>query len=94
MIGKLTGRIDTLGLHDLIVDVQGVGYRVSASARTLRQMGVGQPASLLIETVVREDAIHLFGFASAAEHEWFKILTTVQGVGARVALSILSALSP
>jgi len=95
MIGKLTGKIDSLASNHLVIDVQGVGYVVAASARTLRHIGgVGDAAALLIETQVREDAISLFGFADATERDWFRLLTTVQGVGAKVALAILSALSP
>jgi Holliday junction DNA helicase RuvA len=71
-----------------------VGYLVSASARTLRDLVVGGPATVLVETIVREDAIALYGFLETAERDWFRILTTVQGVGARVALSILSTLPP
>jgi len=94
MIGKLSGRIDSLGEGHLILDVGGVGYLVFASSRTLGR--VGQPGSacaLLIETHVREDHIHLYGFADPAERAWFRLLGTVQGVGSRLALSILSALS-
>lgn len=92
MIGKLSGIIDSFGSNHLILDVQGVGYHVNASGRTLGAIGsVGDPAKLLIETHVREDAITLYGFASAAEREWFRLLTSVQGVGAKVGLSILSA---
>jgi Holliday junction DNA helicase RuvA len=95
MIGKLSGRIDSINGNQLIIDVQGVGYVVAASARTLRQIGgAGEAASLLIETQVREDAISLFGFADIMERDWFRLLTTVQGVGAKVALAILSSLSP
>ena len=93
MIAKLTGILD--GLYDgfLILDVGGVGYRVFCSNRTLSMMpGKGMGCSLLIETQVREDSIHLFGFADSAEKEWFGVLTNVQGVGAKVALAILSAL--
>jgi Holliday junction DNA helicase RuvA len=71
-----------------------VGYLVSASSRTLRDLVVGGPATLLVETIVREDAIALYGFLETAERDWFRILTTVQGVGAKVGLSILSTLSP
>ncbi len=94
MIAKLTGLLD--GIYDgfLILDVNGVGYRVFCSNRTLSAMPPkGGNVALLIETQVREDHIHLFGFADAAEKEWFNVLTGVQGVGAKVALAILSALS-
>ncbi|MDD3371927.1 MAG: Holliday junction ATP-dependent DNA helicase RuvA, partial [Alphaproteobacteria bacterium] len=95
MIGKLSGIIDSVSGAQLILDVQGVGYVVTCSARTLRNVGaVGEAASLRIETQVREDAINLFGFADGEEQDWFRLLTTVQGVGARVALSILSVVSP
>jgi Holliday junction DNA helicase RuvA len=95
MIGRLTGKIDSVGDGFLILDVGGVGYYVQASARTLSAIGQsGDPASLLIHTQVREDAITLFGFASAAEQAWFKLLTSVQGVGAKVGLSILSVCAP
>ncbi len=96
MIAKLTGVIDSVGLHHVIVDVNGVGYLVHASARTLARIGSvrGTPVGLLIETIVREDQITLYGFADAAEKEWFQILCTVQGVGAKVAQAILSAVSP
>jgi Holliday junction DNA helicase RuvA len=95
MIGKLTGRIDSIAKNQLVIDVQGVGYVVAASARTLQQIGaIGAAASLLIETQVREDAINLYGFADAAERDWFRLLTTVQGVGAKVALAILGLLPP
>jgi holliday junction DNA helicase RuvA len=95
MISKLTGTLDSLQENSLILDVGGVGYGVLASSRTLRQLGrAGEGISLLIETHVREDAITLYGFASAEERNWFRLLTTVQGVGAKVALSILSCLSP
>lgn len=94
MIAKLTGRIEALEADRCVVDVNGVGYLVHASTRTLAALPAGQVAGLLIETQVREDAIVLYGFFEAAEREWFRLLTTVQGVGARVALNILSALSP
>ncbi|MDI1283771.1 MAG: Holliday junction branch migration protein RuvA [Reyranella sp.] len=94
MIAKLKGVIDSVDTDSAIVDVGGVGYLVSASARTLRDLVVGTPATVLVETIVREDAIALYGFLETAERDWFRILTTVQGVGARVALSILSTLSP
>lgn len=92
MIGKLTGKIDTLGEGYLILDVGGVGYVLQASSRTLGVIGrVGDPASLLVHTQVREDSITLFGFANTEEQYWFRTLTSVQGVGAKVCLSILSA---
>ncbi|MFH1158351.1 MAG: Holliday junction branch migration protein RuvA [Pseudomonadota bacterium] len=93
MIAKLTGLIDSIGTNNVIIDVNGVGYLVYASSRTLSRIGSvkGTPVSLLIETHVREDQITLYGFADAAEKEWFLILCTVQGVGAKVAQSILGA---
>jgi Holliday junction DNA helicase RuvA len=94
MIAKLKGVVDAVDTDSAIVDVGGVGYLVSASARTLRNLVVGEAATVLVETIVREDAIALYGFLETAERDWFRILTTVQGVGARVALSILSTLSP
>ncbi|MBQ8677646.1 MAG: Holliday junction branch migration protein RuvA [Alphaproteobacteria bacterium] len=93
MIAKLKGLVDSIGEDYLILDVNGVGYLVFASAKTLGRLSVMQPAALLIETVVREDSITLFGFADPLEKEWFNTLTKVQGVGAKVGLSILSALS-
>jgi holliday junction DNA helicase RuvA len=94
MIGKLKGVVDAVGEAHAIVDVNGVGYEVHASARTLRAMQPGQEVSLAIETHVREDAIRLYGFASEVERAWFRTLQTVQGVGARVALGVLGTLSP
>ncbi len=95
MIAKLTGIIDTLSQGHLILDVNGVGYLVQASNRTLSRIGKkGDPTSLLIETVIREDAFTLFGFADVAEQEWFKLLTSVQGVGAKAGLAILSVNTP
>lgn len=92
MIALLKGIIAKLGDNYLILDVNGVGYKVFASSRTLSQIGgAGDFAMLHIETHVREDHIHLFGFATAEEQEWFNILCTVQGVGAKMGLSILSA---
>ena len=93
MIAKLKGVVDSVDEGSAVVDVNGVGYLVSASSRTLRDLAVGGPVTLLVETIVREDAIALYGFLETAERDWFRILTTVQGVGARVALSILSTLS-
>ena len=94
MIAKLRGIIDTIGDDYTIIDVNGVGYLVSASGKTLSKLKIGQEMTLLTETVVREDSISLFGFADAWEKEWFNTLTKVQGVGAKVCLSILSVLAP
>jgi Holliday junction DNA helicase RuvA len=95
MIAQLTGRIDSLEDGRCVVDVGGVGYLVHASTRTLAALPrPPEIAKLLVETHVREDAIQLFGFTDTTERDWFRLLTTVQGVGPRVALSILSALSP
>jgi Holliday junction DNA helicase RuvA len=95
MIAQLTGRIDQLAEGSCIVDVNGVGYLVHASTRTLAALPPPPAtARLLVETHVREDAILLYGFAESAERDWFRLLTTVQGVGAKVALSVLSSLSP
>src|SRR5438874_5533040 len=95
MIGKLTGTIDSYGEDFIIVDVGGVGYLVHCSARTLQALpAAGEPVSLAIETHVREDQIRLFGFLADAEREWFRLLQTVQGVGAKVALSVLGTLKP
>jgi Holliday junction DNA helicase RuvA len=94
LIAKLKGVVDTVDADSAIVDVGGVGYLVSASARTLRELAAGDAVTVLVETIVREDAIALYGFLETAERDWFRILTTVQGVGARVALSILSTLAP
>jgi len=94
MIGKLKGVIDSYGEDSVILDVNGVGYLVQCSARTLQELPpAGQVATLSIETYVREDQIKLFGFASDVEREWFRLLQTVQGVGAKVALSVLGTLS-
>lgn len=94
MIGRLRGTIEQVEEDSCVVDVNGVGYVVHASARTLRDLSPGVEARLLVETVVREDAILLYGFVAAVERDWFRILTTVQGVGAKVALSLLSTLAP
>lgn len=94
MIAKLRGIIDTIGEDYCIVDVNGVGYLVNASAKTLARLVLSGTASLMIETIVREDSISLFGFFDPLEKEWFNTLTKVQGVGAKVCLSILSVLSP
>jgi holliday junction DNA helicase RuvA len=95
MIGKLKGVIDSYGEDTVILDVHGVGYLVHCSARTLQTLPpVGEAATLSIETIVREDMIRLFGFASETERQWFNILLSVQGVGQKVALAILSTLRP
>ena len=95
MIGKLKGIIDSYGEDFVIVDVGGVGYLVHCSARTLQELpGPGQPAALSIETHVREDQLRLYGFRTDLEREWFRLLQTVQGVGAKVALSVLGTLKP
>jgi Holliday junction DNA helicase RuvA len=95
MIGKLKGIIDSYGDDYVILDVQGVGYQVYCSTRTLQALPkAGEAAVLSIETYVREDVIKLYGFRGDLEREWFRLLQTVQGVGARVALAVLSTLSP
>lgn len=95
MIAQLSGRIVALEADRCVVDVGGVGYLVHASTRTLSALPLPPSVALVLcEMQVREDAISLYGFADSAEREWFRLLTTVQGVGARVALNILSALSP
>lgn len=94
MIAKLKGVVDTIAEDYLIIDVNGVGYLVFASAKTLGRLVLNRTVSLLIETVVREDSISLYGFADAWEKEWFNTLTKVQGVGAKVCLAILSVLTP
>lgn len=95
MIAQLTGRVDALEDGRCVIDVNGVGYLVHASTRSLAVLPAPpEIARLLVETQVREDAIVLYGFIDSAERDWFRLLTTVQGVGGRVALSILSALSP
>jgi holliday junction DNA helicase RuvA len=93
LIGKLKGVVDAYGEDFVIIDVHGVGYVVHCSSRTLQNLpSTGEAATLSIETHVREDMIRLYGFRSDAEREWFRLLQTVQGVGAKVALGILSAL--
>lgn len=95
MIAKLTGRLDSVSADAAVIDVGGVGYLVGASARTLTALGpVGGSVVIFTEMLVAEDFIRLVGFATAAEQEWFRLLTSVQGVGGRVALGILSALDP
>lgn len=93
MIGKLKGIIDAIGESHCVIDVNGVGYDVSCSSRTLRNLKLGEHASLSIETYVREDAIKLFGFTSEVERSWFRTLQGVQGVGAKVALNILGTVT-
>ena len=93
MIGKLTGRLDSVSGNGAIIDVAGVGYSVFASSRTLNQLGsVGEVVTVLVETHVREDHIHLYAFYSDDEKRWFQTLQTVQGVGSKAALAILSCL--
>jgi len=95
MIAQLTGRVDSLSDGTCVIDVGGVGYLVQASSRTLSALPQAPAvAKVLVETHVREDAIVLYGFADSAERDWFRLLTTVQGVGGKVALGILSAMSP
>ena len=94
MIGKLTGIVDSIAEDAVILDVGGVGYLVQCPSSTLSRLAAGAHASLMIEMKVSDDAIKLYGFASAEEREWFRLLQTVQNVGARVALSVLSTLSP
>jgi holliday junction DNA helicase RuvA len=95
MIGKLKGVIDSYAEDSVILDVNGVGYLVHCSGRTLQELPrVGEPATLSIETHVREDQIRLFGFMTDDEREWFRLLQTVQGVGAKVALAVLGTLKP
>jgi len=96
MIGKLKGTVEEIAEDHCVVDVHGVGYVAHCSSRTLAALpGAGEAAVLFIETYVREDAIRLYGFASAVEREWFRLLMgNVQGVGAKVALAVLSTLTP
>ncbi len=95
MIAKLTGKIDELGIDFLVIDVGGVGYLVQASARTLSAIGsVGEITSIYTQMQVSENDIRLIGFASKEERDWYVLLTSVQGVGGKVGLAILSALEP
>jgi holliday junction DNA helicase RuvA len=95
MIGKLKGIVDSYGEDYVLLDVGGVGYQVHCSARTLTALPApGEAATLSIDTYVREDQLKLFGFASDSERAWFRLLQTVQGVGAKVALSVLGSLTP
>ncbi|HWC64262.1 MAG TPA: Holliday junction branch migration protein RuvA [Rhizomicrobium sp.] len=94
MIGKLSGTVDSIQDDHVILDVGGVGYLVQCPSSTLSRLSVGAHAALMIEMKVSDDAIKLYGFASAEEREWFRLLQTVQNVGGKVALSVLSTLSP
>lgn len=94
MIGKLTGTVDSVSEDHIILDVGGVGYLVHCPSSTLSKLSAGAHASLMIETRVTDETIRLYGFFAAEEREWFRLLQTVQNVGARVALNVLSALTP
>ena len=94
MIGKLSGTVDSIHDDSVILDVAGVGYLVQCPTSTISRLAAGAHASLMIEMKVSTDAIKLYGFASAEEREWFRLLQTVQNVGGKVALSVLSTLSP
>ena len=94
MIARLRGTIEDIGLDGVLVDVNGTGYLVQVSIRTRAALPIGAVATLLIDMQIREDAITLFGFIDRAERDWFKLLTTVQGVGGKVALNILSTVEP
>jgi len=94
MIGKLTGIVDSVGSDYVILDVCGVGYVCHCSSKTLLDLPLGETVSLVIETYVREEQLRLFGFGSDNERDWFRLLLTVQGVGNRAALSILSVIQP
>lgn len=95
MIGKLKGLVDSFGDDWVLIDCGGVCYEVFCSSRTLQALPrVGEAAVVFVETIVREDLIRLYGFANDTEKSWFNLLTTVQGVGSRVALAILSVMSP
>ncbi len=94
MIGKLTGVVDFVSEDHVLLDVGGVGYLVNCPASTLSKLAAGAHASLMVETRLTDETIKLYGFFTAEEREWFRLLQTVQNVGARVALNVLSALSP
>jgi Holliday junction DNA helicase RuvA len=94
MIGKLTGIVDAIFEDHVILDVNGVGYLVFCPSSTLSRLAAGAHAGLMVEMKVSEDAIRLYGFVTGEEREWFRLLQTVQNVGARVALAVLSTLSP
>jgi len=93
MIAHLKGRIEDIGDGFAVIDVNGVGYLIFCSSRTLDRFVIGEAATVHVETHVREDHFHLYGFVDGGERAWFKLLTTVQGVGAKVALALLSVLS-
>lgn len=93
MIARLKGIVEEIGDDYIVVDVNGVGYLVFASQRTLGRVAIGEAAAFFVETHVREDHIHLYGFLDGASRDWFKLLTTVQGVGAKAALAIQGVLS-
>lgn len=94
MIASLKGQVQAVGSDHAVIEVGGVGYLVQASSRALQALVPGEAAFLLVETQVREESITLFGFASPAERDWFRLLTSVQGVGGKVALAILGTLGP
>jgi len=94
MIGKLKGTVDEIGEDYVLVDVHGVCYLAFCSARTLSKLTVGEAVVLFIETYVREDQLKLFGFTTPLEREWFRLLQVVQGIGSKVALAVLSTLTP
>ncbi|MFQ3595294.1 MAG: Holliday junction branch migration protein RuvA [Sphingomonadaceae bacterium] len=94
MIAALAGTVAAIGVDHAVIDVNGVGYLVHGSARTLGRLAPDTAVRLYIETQVREESITLFGFADVAERDWFRLLTGVQGVGGRLALAILSTLAP
>lgn len=94
MIASLKGQVQAVGSDHAVIEVGGVGYLVQASSRALQALAPGEAAFLLVETQVREESITLFGFASPAERDWFRLLTSVQGVGGKVALAILGTLGP
>ncbi|MFK7879711.1 Holliday junction branch migration protein RuvA [Roseobacter sp.] len=95
MIGKITGRVDYKAADHLLIDVRGVGYLVYCSDRTMATLpGVGETVALFTDLVVREDLLQLFGFTTLAEKEWHRLLTSVQGVGAKASLAILGTLGP
>ena len=94
MIGKLKGKIDEIDEDSTIIDVGGVGYLVFCSGKTLSNLTIGESATLIIETHVREDHIHLLGFTDKNERDWFRLLTTVQGVGVKMALAVLTIFDP